>query len=268
MEKNSLPNPYKYLALFFLATVLLILLDAIGVFQPIYRYSSYVFGPVNRGINGSILFAENSALLIPKIKTLKSKNESLKKEITDLQSENVKLAEQADKAKYILEQNGFIDNEAKYKLHPANIISIEKTPLEIFLIINVGSKDSIEEDQTVIFQNFLIGKVDEVFEKTSRVAVVGSTNNSVPVITQKTGINAVLVSNLEEGVHISNILPGETPQKDENVLSSSLGDKYEYGFLVGKVGKILSTESESVQRYEIVRIIEYRDLKYVSVIVK
>lgn len=268
MEKKSLPNPYKYLVLFLLIAVLLVLLDAITVFRPIYKYSSYVFGPINQGINSSVQFVENTAQLIPKIKTLKSENETLKKEITDLRSENVDLAEQADKAAYILEQNKFIDNKVKYKLQSANVVAIEKTPLEIFLIINAGSRDLVQEDQTVIYQNFLIGKIDEVFEKTSRVAVVGSTNNSVPVITQKTGINAVLVSNLEDGVHISNILPGEIPEKGENVLSSSLGNQYEYGYLVGKVGKVLSTESEAVQRYGIERIIEYKDLKYVSIIVK
>ena len=268
MEKKSLPNSYKYFGIFLVLTILILLFDIIGVFSPIYKYSSYLFKPAYSIITNSTIFLEDSVELIPKIALLKSENENLKQQIIELNSTNSELQKKADEASYEFDQNKFVEKNEEYKLLPAEVIALEKTPLEIFLIINVGSKDSIQKGQTVIFQNFLVGRIDEIYEKTARVAVIGSTNNSVPVITQTTKINAVLISNLEDGVHISNILPGETPKKGENVISSSLGDQYQYGFLVGKVGKILSTESESVQRYEIERVIEYKDLKNISVIVE
>ena len=151
---------------------------------------------------------------------------------------------------------------------PGYVINKDISNYSKTIIINIGKKDGVEENMTVIADEGLVGNVISVTDSTAKVRTIVDTASSVSCLmsTNKDSIvcKGTLNNNSElKAMYIStdaNIVQGDS------VETSGLGGIYPKGIHVGTIGKIVSTKNIT-DRYAIVNTaVDFNKLNTVLVI--
>lgn len=192
---------------------------------------------------------------------LRNKNSELEKALRELEiikSENETLKEYVNlKDKYL-----------EYKTIPAYIINKNISNYEKNIIINVGEKDGIKPNMTVIADKGLVGYVISTTEKTSKVQTIidPSTSVSCSVNTSKDAI--ILSGTLEKNNMLkASYIPTEaTLIENDTIETSGLGGIYPKGIYIGKIKQVVDTKN-NIDRYAYVEIeVDFSKLETVLVI--
>lgn len=187
------------------------------------------------------------------IEKLKTDNEQLKKKNSELEQSLRELEIIKSENETLKESLGLKEKYEEYKAIPGYIISKDISNYSKTIIINVGSKDGVEENMTVIADKGLVGYIVSVTEDTAKVRTIVDTASSTSCIlsTSNDSIVAkgILDSNKElKAMYIAsdaNIIQGDTVQ------TSGLGGIYPKGILVGNVKRIIDTQNVT-DRYAII----------------
>ena len=186
------------------------------------------------------------------ISNLKQENEKLKKQNSELEQslrelENIKTENET--LKEYLDLN---KKYGEYKTIPAYVINKDISNYSKTIVINVGSKDGIKENMTVIADKGLVGHVVSVTDSTSKVQTIIDTSSLED--------NKVL-----RGMYIptdANVIQGDS------IETSGLGGIYPKGIHLGSVKSVSSTKN-SIDRYvEIETAVEFDKIDTVLVIEK
>lgn len=202
------------------------------------------------------------------INELKTENEELKKRNSELEKslrelENIKTENETLKEYLELDQK-----YGEYKTVPAYIINKDISNYSKTIVINVGTKDGIEKNMTVIADKGLVGHVISVTDSTAKVQTIIDTASSISCImgTNKDSIvcKGTLEKNSElKGVYIptdANVIQGDS------IETSGLGGIYPKGIHVGTV-KSVSTAKNVTDRYAIIQTaVDFNKLDTVLVI--
>ena len=197
-------------------------------------------------IAGNTSFFSNIENLSDENKRLKEENSELEQKLRELEiikSENETLKEYLN----LTEKYG------EYKTIPGYVINKDISNYSKTVIINIGKKDGVEENMTVIADEGLVGNVISVTDSTAKVRTIVDTASSVSCLmsTNKDSIvcKGTLNNNSElKAMYIStdaNIVQGDS------VETSGLGGIYPKGIHVGTIGKIVSTKNIT-DRYALV----------------
>ncbi len=201
-----------------------------------------------KGINS--LEGENSYL--------KLENQRLRAELAnllELKNENQELRKALD-----------IGLEKEFEMTMANVIS--KDPFQDVVVIDKGSNDGISVNFPVISpQKNLIGRVEESFPNFSRIIL---TSNKRSLISAK-------ISNQEETIGVANgegnlklafdlILQDNKIEKGSLVLTTSLGNIFPKGLLIGEIKSIDYSDVKPFQTAQIDSGLDLNKLSSVFVI--
>ncbi len=133
------------------------------------------------------------------ISKLQEENEQLKKKNTELETTLRELeiikAENATLKEYLNLSEAY----ANYETKPAYIISKDISNYSKVFIINLGSKDGIEKDMTVISEKGLVGHIIQTTNHTSKVQTIIDTGSTVSATMTSSRDNIILKGTLEEG---------------------------------------------------------------------
>ena len=182
-------------------------------------------------------------------------NENLKiieNQIIVLQSENEEL-------KKLLS----ISNDIKYKFITAKIISKSNLSFIRSSILMSGKKDNILLSSPVIYNNTLLGYINEVGFNSSRVLSLTDINVKAPAVILGKDVKVILAGNNSKYLDILNYLDISSLKSGDKVFTSGEGNMYPAGLYIGKVkiklnGSFVVEPAENLNNLNYVQIINWK----------
>ena len=231
---------------------------------------STVVMPVQNGltylknkITGNHTFFEDINQLQQENEELKNKNVELEKQLRELEivkNENTTLKE------YLALTEQYSDYETK----AAYIINKDFSNYNNIFIINIGEKDGIKPNMTVISEKGLVGFVISTTYNTSKVQTIIDTASTVSATLSSSKDTLVCKGTLEEsGVLKASYIPTTaTLVPGDKIETSGMGGIYPKGISIGSVKKVIATKN-IVDRYAIIEpAVDFNKVDTVLVIIK
>lgn len=230
---------WQYLA----ALVVLILLLQFPIFAPVrdlarraVGYPAKVTASFFGGVGGFFKTIGSAT-------KLGAENAALRAEVNQKDAEIAKLKTvEGDNAK-LREDLKFSASRPDLKLLPAEIITYSPLGSYQAVSINRGARDGLKEEQAVVAQGYLIGKVKSVSENTAEIWLLANRNVITPVRLTSSQTSGILKGGIR-GLVVDNIPIDTKVTKDELVVTSALEGLYPAGIAVGKVEEIISRSEE------------------------
>lgn len=261
---NSSSKPHRKKAF---SVIIILLILSVLIF--IYKDSTpvaFLSGTIQQIFSGpkGFIYALGKNENSHEISDLKRKNEQLVQRIADyeqLKNENIALRSQFA-----------ISGDTSPSLVATRIIGFQgsgKFPEEF--IVNVGENDGIKKGMSVIFQKYLVGKVEQVGQKYSVVVTPFSQKFKILAKLTTTGANGLLIGQ-NDFMLLQGVLITDTLSKDAIVTSKGEVDGEGIGVLpdiiIGKVVSVSKNETAPFQSAQVQTVIDFSKLTNVFIIAK
>ena len=183
-------------------------------------------------LSGNNAFFSDLDYLKDENKKLKEKNNELEQSLREL--ENIKTENQTLK-----EYMNLAEKYKEYKTIPGYVINKDISNYSKTMVINLGKKDGVEVNMTVIGNEGLVGHVVSVTDSTAKVQTIIDTASSVSCSMSTTKDSIVCKGTLDEksalkAMYIptdANIIQGDS------IETSGIGGIYPKGIHIGTVKK-------------------------------
>ena len=215
---------------------------ASSIINPVQR----IFTDLRNKIQGNSVYFSNMDSIIAENEELKEKNSELETELRELEmikAENTKLQEYMSlTTKY-----------SSYQTIPAYVINRDVSNFSSTIVLNVGTKDGIKENMTVIADKGLVGHVISTTENTCKVQVIIDPASTVSASISTTDESIICKGTLENNqiLRASYIPTGAELIQGDSIYTSGIGGIYPKGIIIGTVREIITT-SNITDRYAIV----------------
>lgn len=213
---------------------------------------------------------DDNNLYFSNIETLKTENDKMKKELSDLK-DKIADYEVLEAENNLLKQHiKLSDLYPNYSVIVADIIMDSKSNWENTYIINRGSKHGIQPNMAVIAENGLVGYIESVTETTSKIVSILDVGNSISGRVTRTRDTIIVRGSSElaeqKQMKIINIPIGVSLVEGDKIETSGIGGIYPKGILVGKV-KSFEQKNNPVENEAIVEsIVDFDKLETVAII--
>lgn len=185
--------------------------------------------------------------------------EELKKENNELKETNSKIEQALRELEIIKAENetlkeylNLTEKYSTYTTTPAYIISKDTSNYNNIFTINVGKKDGIEANMTVIADKGLVGYIISVTEHTAKVQTIISTSNAITATLSTSRDNVVCRGTLNNNeLKATYISTYATVVEGENVETSGMGGIYPKGIHIGTVKQVVNSKNIT-DRYAII----------------
>lgn len=194
-------------------------------------------------------------------KELQEKNSQLEQSLREL--ENIKTENETLK-----EYLGLTEKYGEYKTVPGYVINKDISNYSKTIIINIGSKDGIEKNMTVIADEGLVGHVISVTQNTAKVRTIIDTSSSISCLMSTSKDSIICKGTLENNAELKAMYISTDASliQGDSVETSGLGGLYPKGIHVGSVKKIISTKN-IIDRYAMIETaVDFNKLNTVLVI--
>ena len=201
---------------------------------------------IKNKLSGNNAFFSDLDYLKDENKKLKEKNSELEQSLREL--ENIKTENQTLK-----EYMNLAEKYKEYKTIPGYVINKDISNYSKTMVINLGKKDGVELNMTVIGNEGLVGHVISVTESTAKVQTIIDTASSVSCSMSTTKDSIVCKGTLDEksalkAMYIptdANIIQGDS------IETSGIGGIYPKGIHIGTVKKVTNTQNMT-DRYALI----------------
>lgn len=175
--------------------------------------------------------------------TVKSENESLKAENTELQNKLIEYNTLKEENDTLREALNFTRSKDKYDYLGANVIGYSGSSLSDGYIIDVGTEEGIKKGMVAITAKGLVGKVTKAASHYSIVQTILNENIAVSVVAQganeDAGVLQGITSNKNKGLtQIYNLPIDSSIKEGDIILTSGLGEIYPKDIPVGVVSTV------------------------------
>ena len=215
---------------------------ASNLVMPIQNGLTYI----KNKISGNSTFFTDINNLNDENKKLKERNSELEQSLREL--ENIKTQNETLK-----EYLNLTKKYGEYKTIPGYVINKDISNYSKTIIINIGEKDGVKENMTVIGNEGLVGHVLSVTDSTAKVQTIVDTASSVSCTMSTTKEAMVCKGTLDDksllkAMYIpanSNVIQGDS------IETSGLGGIYPKGIHIGTIKKVNNTQN-MIDRYALV----------------
>jgi rod shape-determining protein MreC len=184
-----------------------------------------------------------------------------------LKLENSRLQKLLEKTSYVYSENTFLKSHIKLVdpivteyTFSARVISIVRAIYSHVALINVGSDDGACNNQVVVGDGGIIGRIVNVYNRYAKVMLVTDIQSRIPVVTSISGQRAILSGDGRHGGELLYVSDCAEVKLGEMILSSGDGKYYPYGIpvaqVVDKIGNKIYAEP----------IVKLSNTKFVSII--
>lgn len=201
----------------------------------------------------------------------------MKKENEQLQARNSELEETLRELEIIKAENETLKEYLKlaekysdYTTVAADVISRDISNYSKTIVINVGKKNGIKENMTVIASNGLVGYIVSVADTTSKVQTIVDSSSNTSSIISSSRENIVCKGQLNENNNLKAVyIPTNAfVSQGDLIETSGLGGIYPKGIYIGKVSKVINTNNLN-DRYALVETaVDFNKLETVLVVTK
>lgn len=250
--------------------ILLVLLSNINVekFSYVESAASKLVMPIQNGLVYLKNKLEGNSSFFTDITNLKEENRKLKEQNSSLEQSLRELevikAENATMKEYMNLSEKYSD----YNAIPAYIIDKDISNFSNVIVINVGEKDGIKKDMTVIADKGLVGHVISVDSTSSKVEVIIDPASSVSSTISTTKDAIVCKGTLDSNSTLkATYIPVEaTLVQGDSVETSGMGGIYPKGIHIGTIQEIVETKNPTDRYATIKTAVDFSTIQAVLVI--
>lgn len=189
------------------------------------------------------------------------------KECETLLAQTIELRAQLS---YVQDIKALDEFKQRYHLEDAHIAQVLARHLSErahYMFINVGSRQGIEQDMTVIHNNCLLGKVTQVYPWYSKVTLITDRTCKVAALCAKTKAQGIAAGkNNEDTLTLKYVSHLAQVEDNDVVLSSGEGMVFPQGFALGVVCNV--QPDGLYQRVAIAPVFDLREIRYCIVLPK
>lgn len=251
--------------------ILLIILSILILFLDFFHFlnlpkiiAGYISNPVSFGLYKTSNDLGKQFGFIFNARFASQENRALKKQLSQLLSENANLRKSLAETESILSQQNHLDPKT-YNLVPARPVGLGR-----FLKIDQGSASGIKVGQAVVYNDNYIGKLVQVSQKSSNIQLLTDPDSKVAAFSQNLQGRAkgVLIGNFGTEVLMDKILHEEKIEVGDLVYSEGTEGFLPRGLILGRVSHVLGEENELFKQAKVQPTFDIRDLELVFVIVE
>ncbi|HNT78051.1 MAG TPA: rod shape-determining protein MreC [Anaerolineae bacterium] len=212
---------------------------------------------------------------------------ALQQEVNDLQAandllvqENIRLREYAAENEQLRTQLNFAQSNPTYQLIGADvlergcetllcgdIVGQDTNPYLRYIIINVGTRHGVATGMPVVTGGaVLVGRVARVSVNLAYVQLINDPDSRIAAMLQQSRISGLVVGSVEGNMIMTEILPDETVNLGETIVTSAVGGLLPRGLILGQIDEVTYQESQLFQEANIRPAIDFRRLETVLVI--
>ena len=251
----KIPSKTKIIAAILIVAFFYIL-NLNGFLSPLKNFFYSASSPMQKNIwNSGINFSQFFSGIIDA--------RNLKKEIVDLRAQNQELIAQISslqelkKENETLRQSLNIGAEKEFQLKLSYIIS--KDILEDSILISGGSKDGIKKGMPVVSKGkILAGRIGEVYDNYSEVILLTNKKSSFDAQLSEKDVYGVVKGRGNSGLGMELIPKDKEVFSRDLVITTTLGNVFPKGLLVGELGEVKKSDLEPYQSAEIRPAFEFR----------
>ena len=200
------------------------------------------------------------------LSSLKEHNKKLKKKKKDLLIEISNLKQKAKENEFLRAQLS-LEEPVSGNLVLASVFGKVSSGYGDCIFIDKGKKDGLSEGLAVITSgNIIIGKLIEVADSFSKVELIISPNSKIYASIQDSGLEGLIKGKKGGGLIMDLLPPDSKIKKDETIISSGSAGGFPPNFLIGKISKIISFESNASKKAQVEPLADFSKLKKVFVI--
>ena len=177
---------------------------------------------------------------------VRKQNQDLEKTIGRLRLEQAALLEDARQGQRLQALLGFQQNYI-YATLAAQAYGSGGSDRSHVFYIDKGSHDGLKPDMAVITADGIVGKVRDVFGRTSQVLAVNDTTSGAGVILETTRIRGILKGNVAGELEVVGIVADQRIHPGENVLTAGGDLIFPRGLPVGVVDKVVRDPDQDGQ---------------------
>lgn len=234
----------------------------------IENIANKLVNPVQNGLTFMKNKLHGNSSFFTNINDLKSQNENLQERNDELEKKLREFETVKAENETLKEYLNLTEKYSDYKTVAGNVISRDISNYSKTIVINVGKKNGVEENMTVIASEGLVGYVISSTDTTAKVQTIIDSSSSTSSILSSERDSVVCKGILGENkslkaVYIptdANVAEGDT------IETSGLGGIYPKGIYIGKVTKVVNT-TNLIDRYALVEAaVDYNKLETVLVI--
>ncbi|MCI9087590.1 MAG: rod shape-determining protein MreC [Clostridia bacterium] len=252
--------------------ILTVILSNIDVQKMSYlenAFNAFVM-PIQNGLTYLKNKIEGNSSFFTDINKLQEENEELKRKNSELEQtlrefEIIK-AENETLKEYV----NLKDKYQNYQTVPAYIINKDITNYNQMIVINVGEKDGIKADMTVIADQGLVGHVISTTQATAKVQTIIDTASSVSCNISTSREPIIVTGTLErDSILKASYIPTDaTILEDDKVETSGIGGIYPKGIPIGTIREVVSTKNITDRYAYVETAVDFKKLETVLVITK
>ncbi len=268
MPKNLLTSKFIKLILVSTICLTLILVNPKNFFNPVRELFLFTAYPFQKTFYIAGQMMNNFSSVIFSIGDYKKENEKLIRENNELLAKLANLEDQKRENDELRRQLELLPRD-KYELESSLIIGQDQRGSGSWVIIDKGESDGLKEGMPVIvYDGILVGKVSEVYEKSSKVLLLSDSASSINVSDIGTSARGILTGEYGLGLILGMVEQTDMIKVGDDIITSGLGGLMPRGLLVGNIEQISNTSDKLFQQAVVRPKIKYSDLNVVFVIKK
>lgn len=215
---------------------------ATSIIMPIQN----AFTMLKNKVTGNTEFFTNLDTLRKENEELKQKNNELETQVRELEilrAENAKLQEYAN----------LTEKYQEYETIAGYVIDRDVSNYSSNIVINIGSKQGVEKNMTVIADKGLVGHVISVTDNTAKVQVIVDSASSVSAMISTSEESIICRGSVENNKYLnaSYIDTSSELLVGDSVVTSGIGGIYPKGITIGTIKQVVNTNNIT-DRYAIV----------------
>ena len=224
--------------------VLLVFLSNVrtGSLSYIENVLSSIVMPIQNGYTYLKNKISGNSSFFANMEELKNENEELRNNNSDLSQKLRELEIIKAENETLKEYLGLTQKYTDYETVPAYIISKDISNYSSTFVINIGNRENIKENMTVISDEGLVGYIISVTENTAKVQTIIDPSSSVTASLAHTDDSIVCKGSLNSGLLKATYIPtGADISEGDLIETSGMGGIYPKGITIGKVKSIENT---------------------------
>ncbi len=200
-----------------------------------------------------------------RLKDLKLQNKRLIEENQHLLSEIAGLNLIESENIFLRKEIGLKD-EPKFDFILADVVGSDIQNAGQLLFIDKGELDGVKAGQVAILAGrILLGRVAEVYKKTSKIETIFNFQSRINVITQNSRVSGVIVAS-HAGILMDLIDPRKTIIPGERVSTSGSTGIFPKGLLVGEISEVIHRDNQIFQQAKVAPPYDIMDIEKVLII--
>lgn len=271
--KFSIPARYLLLGLCGIFIFVIFLSYSAGTSGgPLNSVASYIFVPMQKGINSVGTFFSNKSDRFQTLEEVMDENEKLQEQVEKLTTElNTTKLEQYEledlRNLYQLDQQ-----YSNYKKTGAHVIGKDGSNWFNIFLIDKGSKDGIEKDMNVIAGSGLVGIVIDVGPHYAKVRSIIDDSSKVSGMVLSTSDSCIVKGDLksmneDRVIQFSELKDTENQIKEgDQIVTSNVSDKYLPGISIGYISEAKMDSNNITKSGTITPSADFEHLREVLVI--